>query len=234
MFYCEQLPPAGEILRLHGEEARHASASRRLKAGDTLWLFDGRGGVVRVRLHALHDRGREIETIVVERQQRPPPMPTVHLACALPKGERAGVLLDMATQLGMSSFTPLACERSIVKPKQSTLERLRRVCLEACKQSRRAHLPEIHAPATLAQVSARGGAIWIAHPDGAVVTPLAHTAFKTVTILVGPEGGFTDEEVAQALARGAARLALGATTLRVETAAVTLLGMAMLGAQMPR
>src|SRR5688572_4169822 len=120
-FYCETLPAPGEVARLHGDEARHAAASRRLKAGDMLWLFDGRGAVARARFQALHDRGREVETVVEEKQQLPRPQPEIHLAAALPKGDRAAVLLDMATQLGISAFTPLLCEHGVVKPGDGTL-----------------------------------------------------------------------------------------------------------------
>ncbi len=229
MFYCETLPPTGEIARLRGDEARHATASRRLKVGDVLWLFDGRGLVAQARFQALHDRGREVEAIIEERQHLPPIQPAVHLVCALPKGDRAAVMLDMATQLGMASFTPLLCERSVVKPGDGTLERLRRVCLEACKQSRRAYLPDIRNAATLAEIAARGGVLWIAHPDGDAANQIERVAHEPLTIAIGPEGGFSDDEVAQTVAPGAMRVALGKTILRVETAAVTLLGMTMLG-----
>ncbi len=233
MFYCATLPSTGGIARLHGDEARHAMAARRLQVGDTLWLFDGRGNVARARLQVRHERTQELELVVDQHQRLPPPRPIVHLACALPKGDRAAVMLDMATQLGIASFTPLLCERSVVKPGAGVLERLRRVCLEACKQSRRAWLPEIHPPATMAELDTRGGAVWIAHPDGAPVDQLMSQPQETLTILIGPEGGFTTEEVAQAIADGAIRVALGSAILRVETAAVAILGMAMLGVASP-
>jgi 16S rRNA (uracil1498-N3)-methyltransferase len=230
LFFCESLPPVGAVAQLRGDEARHAAGARRLKPGDTLLLFDGRGTIARARFQALGDRGREVEAVIEEHRQLPRPRPEVHLACALPKGDRAAVMLDMATQLGMASFTPLLCEHSVVKPGEGTLERLRRVCLEACKQSRRAWLPEIYAPATLAQMVARDGIKWIAHPDGKAVAELAMAIQEPVTVLVGPEGGFTTPELEQAVTHGAHHVALGTTILRVETAAVTLVGMAMLQA----
>lgn len=233
LFFCEHLPAIGDMARLHGDEARHASASRRLKAGDALWLFDGRGGMARARFHALQDRDRALEAVIEERRHVEPPQPPVHLACALPKGDRAAVMLDMVTQLGMSSFTPLLCEHSVVKPGDGTLDRLRRVCLEACKQSRRAHLPVIHAPATLAQVLARGDTTWIAHPDGEPAHRLAPPRQTPLTILIGPEGGFSEKEIAEAGQHHATRVALGDNILRVETAAIALVGMVMLGSKTP-
>jgi 16S rRNA (uracil1498-N3)-methyltransferase len=226
MFYCESLPQPGGTVRLHGDEARHASASRRLSVGDTVRLFDGRGGIARGNVRALLDRGREIEISIDEHTQQDAPQPRVHIACALPKGDRASTLIDMATQLGMSSFVPLLCERSVVDPGTGTLERLRRVSLEACKQSRRAHLPRIHEPVKFVEMFARGGTFWMAHPDGETVASTAPIT-QDLTLLVGPEGGFSEDEIAYAARQGARRVTLGTGILRVETAAVALLALTL-------
>jgi 16S rRNA (uracil1498-N3)-methyltransferase len=227
MFYCESLLQPGGTVRLQGDEARHASASRRLGVGDTVRLFDGRGGIAHGKVRALHDRGREIDVSIDEHTQQEAPHLRVHVACALPKGDRASTLIDMATQLGMTSFIPLLCERSVVDPGAGTLERLRRVSLEACKQSRRAYLPQIHEPIKFIEVFARSGTVWIAHPDGepaATATP----ATDELTLLVGPEGGFSEDEIAYAAKKSARRVALGTGILRVETAAVALLALTSL------
>lgn len=157
------------------------------------------------------------------------PQPRVaHLACALPKGDRLGVLLDMAAQLGMTDFTPLSCERSIVKPGSGIRDRWVRICLAACKQSRRAYLPRLHAAASPAQASVAaqtaGHAVWLADPGGAVPRPTANG----VLLLVGPEGGFTDVERNAVIAAGAQCVDLGAAILRVEAAAIALLVAAQL------
>ena len=225
MFYCEQLPPTGELARLSEDETRHASHARRLRSGDVLWLFDGRGNLARATLQ--NDRGRSLEALVIEHRHAPAPQPAIHLACALPKGDRASVLLDMTTQLGVTSFTPLLCERSVVDPGEGTLERLRRVCLEACKQSRRVYLPEIHPPARLADVLGRNGAKWIAHPTGKPLGGFPAVP-QPLTLLIGPEGGFTDEEIGDAERDGAECVALGNTILRIEAAAVALVAALML------
>ena len=159
----------------------------------------------------------------------PPPRPALHLACALPKGDRQQVLLDMATQLGMTQFTPLHCERSVVKPGANSPARWKKICLEACKQSRRLHLPAMESLATVKNVTARavaGGArVWIAHPaeDARALIDAVSLTPGDVTVLVGPEGGFTPEEVNQAIAQGAGFISLGKPILRIETAAVALL-----------
>ena len=236
LFFAEYLPEAGATVTLTGEEAHHAAASRRLHAGDTLWLFDGQGGIARTTLQRAGGRGRELELRVQERRTEPP-LPPIHLACAIPKGDRQQVLLDMATQLGMTHFTPLVCERSVVKPGPGSRSRWRRICLEACKQSRRLHLPAIHEPASpqevATQAASTGFELWIAHPGDPAIPVSTLTAkrdqSRAVAILIGPEGGFTPAEVDAVSAAGGTTLALGRAVLRIETAAVALLAMLRLG-----
>jgi len=231
LFYYDHLADPGAILTLKGDEAHHAAVSRRLHAGDLLWLFDGRGGMARATLLHVTTRGGALELRIEERSTASPPKPAIHLACALPKGDRQSVLLDMATQLGMTQFTPLVCERSVVKPGASHSQRWPRICLEACKQSRRLYLPVINSPATPREVAARAAqkksTAWIAHPSTQAVSVLSainQGSSADVTILVGPEGGFTEEEVRQTIAAGAKPITLGSAILRIETAAVMLLG----------
>ena len=233
LFFAEHFPEAGATVALTGEEARHVAASRRLHPGDTLWLFDGRGGTARATLQRIGARGRELELQVEHRRTEPQPQPPIHLACAIPKGDRQQVLLDMATQLGITEFTPLACERSVVKPGAGNRERWRRICLEACKQSRRLYLPVIHEPASPREVAiqavAAGVDLWIAHPGNRAIPVSALTAnqdqSRGATILIGPEGGFTQQEIDAVSAAGGTAVALGPGILRIETAAVALLAM---------
>ena len=209
LFYSEQLAEPGATLVLAGDEAHHAAAARRLHIGDILWLFDGRGGIARATLLRVAPRGRTLELRVEERRTEPAPRPVIHLACALPKGDRQNTMLDMATQLGMTRFTPLDCERSVVKPGANSVARWGKICLEACKQSRRFHLPVIETASTISDVvkrsAADGSEVWLAHPGAQAVTvaDAVNRIAKDVTILIGPEGGFTEAEIEQAVAAGA-------------------------------
>jgi 16S rRNA (uracil1498-N3)-methyltransferase len=228
LFYSEQLAEPGATLLLTGDEARHAAAARRLHDGDTLWLFDGHGGIARATLRRIAARGRTLELRIEERRSEPPPRPALHLACALPKGDRQQVLLDMATQLGMTRFTPLDCARSVVRSGANSPVRWRKICLEACKQSRRLYLPAIEENSTAPDVARRAVAeasqVWLAHPAAQAVsiTAAINQPANDVTLLVGPEGGFTEAEIEQAVAAGARPLTLGTSILRIETAAVAL------------
>lgn len=226
-FYCPSLNTTDANATLTGDEARHVGGARRLRAGERVTLFNGQGLTAAAELVAIRDRGLTADFRVLDRQQLPRLRPAIHLACALPKGDRLSTLLDMGTQLGMTSFTPLLCEHSVVKPGATLLERGQRICLEACKQSRRAWLPELRPaadPATVAgEATARGARVWIAHPEGPAFPAAAPDDQREQWFLIGPEGGFTATEIAAAETNGARRVGLGEGILRIETAALALL-----------
>lgn len=227
-FFHEAPPAPGERALLAGDEARHAAGSRRLGEGDRLVLFDGRGTVAET-VFAASRRG-EVEVEGLERRLHPPPVRRVVLASALPKGDRLSTMLNMATQLGVGAFRPLDCERGVVRPREVHEQRWRRIAIEACKQSRRPWLPAIDPPARPADLLASLPTIeaeaLFAHPGG---VPLREVRVPDhVLLLVGPEGGFTDEEVHAAAAAGddATLVSLGDSILRIETAAVALVSWA--------
>lgn len=229
LFYSPDLEHAGATLALSPDEARHVAAQR-LRVGDTLMLFDGRGYGAHARIATIGARGREIKVNVAERFGTPAPPARRALYCALPKGERLGTLLDMATQLGMTQFAPLLCTHSVVQPGSNWQVRAQRICIEACKQSRRLHLPALAVPVTLASALADARAatdyIWFAHPGAPTAPNAADIPAAGVAIFIGPEGGFTDSEADAADRAGAVRVDLGPQLLRIETAAIALLAIA--------
>jgi len=226
LFYCAALDDNEVVLT--DDEAHHVGVQR-LRAGDAIAVFDGRGQVARGTVRAIGHR--EVRVTVEQRTHEPRPVPRLALYSAVPKGDRLTVLLDMATQLGMSRFTPINWQRSVAEPGARAHARWQRICLEACKQSRRAWLPEIMPPASLAEAiaSARaaGDRLIAAHPASDAVSVLAlHLAdAPSIALFVGPEGGMTEAEV-EMLRREHARLVhLGPGILRIETAAVALLAL---------
>jgi 16S rRNA (uracil1498-N3)-methyltransferase len=225
LFYCSTIT-ADTNLVLADDEAHHV-AVQRLRPGDGIALFDGRGNVARGVIRTIGRNGVRVE--ISARDHEPNPVPRLDLYCAIPKGDRVAVLLDMATQLGMSRFIPLRLHRGVVQPGERAQERWRRICLEACKQSRRVHLPEIASPVTVAQaaaeVNAAGDRLLVAHRStGSKPMSTANlSGALSVALFVGPEGGWTDEELETLRTRGAYFVRLGAPVLRIETAAVALL-----------
>lgn len=228
LFYHAALAPSGEVV-LAGDEARHVAAQR-LRAGDPIALFDGRGYVARGHVRAV---GRSNVAVEVERgYQEPSPLPHLALYGAVPKGDRVNVLLDMATQLGMSRFTPVRWHRSVVEPSVRAQERWRRICIEACKQSRRVYVPDIAALAPLADAAAQAHSsahrLLVAHPgrDAVAIAAVDLAGAEHIALFVGPEGGMTDEEVEMLRKLEARFVRLGDAVLRIETAAVALISLA--------
>ncbi|HSU73139.1 MAG TPA: RsmE family RNA methyltransferase [Candidatus Binatia bacterium] len=225
-FYTEELPVQNKV-KLTPEQVRHSKALR-LHEGDTIQLFDG--------THEYQARflGTHAE-IVGKSEPNAPKGPKITLAVSWPKGERGDWLVEKVTELGVDTIIPLLTQRSVVDPRASKLERLKKVIINACEQSGRTILPTIEAPQMIRDVLAREfDAILIADKSGKPFTNFwlrEHTeggstaaplSTPAVLLLIGPEGGFTDDEIAAALAANANVISLGATTLRTETAGITL------------
>lgn len=232
-FHHNELPAIGDIASLDADEARHVSGARRLGTGASIVLFDGAGGTARAELVEVSKR--VVTARVLEREERNMPRPALHLASAPPKGERMSTLLSMSTQLGMTSFTPLTCERGIARPSNTSAERWARISREACKQSRRPHVPPIEpasAPIPLAtRLREAGTPVLVPHPGAeSLAERLTESGLRSATsiaLLVGPEGGFTDDEIAGLHDAGGVLCALGEGILRTETACAA--GLALLG-----
>jgi 16S rRNA (uracil1498-N3)-methyltransferase len=228
-FYLAEGFDEDSLITLSGKEAWHALGVRRLDVGYTIRLIDGKGNIAIARVENLE--GRNKASLSVGKVDHVPPQePNIILATAIAKGDRQSTLLDMATQLGISAWQPLQCHRSVSKLGKNSYERWQRICLEACKQSGAAWLPEllpVEKPEVIAKAACAGGReVLLAHPDGESMDVTSNT---DKILMVGPEGGFTDEEVKRIVAAGARKVSLGQNILRIETAAVSLLARLRLG-----
>jgi 16S rRNA (uracil1498-N3)-methyltransferase len=226
-FVVESLPDVGASVALPRDEAKHAFGAKRLGAGDGVTLFDGAGGVADARLTG--ERARDGSPLVTVDARRAATWTgrRVHLASALPKGDRLATLVEMTAQLGVASFVPLRCERSVVSETESRADRIRRIQVEACKQARWPWVPALAAETSVEDLcrqrgvaGAVGAAIVVAHPGGEPLVACAATFGPDVIVCIGPEGGFTEREIALLAAAGATRVSLAASILRIETAAV--------------
>lgn len=233
--FCPELAP-GER-ELSESDARHAFGSRRLRPGDIVELFDGRGRHARGVLltdGGEHFRGGE------NRRRRPggtftvrvgpvyetaPPTRTLTLVVAGCKGPRLQWLVEKCTELGVTRLVFADFARSVVHVGAGHLERLHRKAVEACKQCGRLWLPEmVRAGRVREAVASLGtGRLLVAHTGDRAVSAgrwFSENAGRAATAVIGPEGGLTGQEVAALLAAGGQRISLGAHVLRVETAAV--------------
>ena len=214
------VPPRDGRALLEGDEARHLARVMRARVGDRVTLFDGAGTRWPARVAAL---GRNRVDLVVEAAQvEAEPAATLTLAVALPKGDRQQWMVEKLTELGVTRLVPLVTGHGVALPTAAARERLERAVIEACKQCGRDRAMAIGDPATVAE-AARGAAtgtrLLVADLTGRSLAPVDRVPAATM-VLVGPEGGFTAEETATALAAGAERVSLGRHVLRVETAAL--------------
>ena len=222
-FHASRLPAVGDVVVLDRDEAKHAVGVRRLGSGDGVTIFDGIGGIAQAALTGERDRDGGVLARVgaVNRVERSGV--DVVAGIAPPKGDRWSTALDMLGQLGVSSVVPLITAHGVVDAADINRPRAERILLEACKQSRGAWLPRLASAATLAdfvrQSRADGRTVMLAHPGGVSMTTCEA---PSVAIAIGPEGGFSAQEVESAVAAGAVTVDLGPTILRVETAAVSM------------
>jgi 16S rRNA (uracil1498-N3)-methyltransferase len=221
-FFCPLRARDGRI-RLEGDESRHLSRVRRLGPGAEVEVFDGQGWAARAAVTAVGKAWVDLSVLGELHSDRAAAC-RLTLATAVPKGERFDWLVEKATELGVERLVPIVTERSVVDPRAAKLDRLRRVVIEASKQCGRNRLMVLEKPVAWAlwlelasQVSPR----LVAHPGG--LPPRAWTKVRRggeVVLAIGPEGGFTPDEIAAARGAGWEVASLGATLLRIETAAV--------------
>lgn len=220
-------PPRDGRGILEGDEARHCSRVLRAKLGDVISVFDGRGTEWPARVAGI---SRDAVTLDLGEPRPAEPATPIRLtlAVALPKGERQKWLVEKSTELGVTRLVPLITERGVAEATDAARARLERAAIEACKQCGRNTLMEIAAPATLGELAARHPTSLrlIAHPGGASLgdQPIATPAreIQEIVAAIGPEGGFTPEELHLATAAGFLPVSLGTHILRIETAAIAL------------
>lgn len=263
--------PAGGVVQLDDQDARHAVQVLRLRAGDTIRLFDGQGN--EASCHIVSTGRSSLELQIEKRESISRELPGhLQLIVSLPKGDRQKTLVETLVQLGVHCLTPLSCQRSVAQPTQQAIERLRRSVIESSKQCGRNHLMEIQSPLVLTTidqfppivpsetrndhseaaeqsaplqsvdssqptaltfqvVDSRLGKLnelkLFAHPYGATLSldqafrQSSHDDLLPPTkVLIGPEGGLSQEECQWLIDHGWQQVSLGQRILRIETAAI--------------
>ena len=218
-------PPAEHRALLEGDEARHLTRVLRAKVGDTVSLFDGRGREWPARVASIGRDRVELDTGAPTIDPLPAGVPLT-LAVALPKGDRQKWMVEKLTELGAARLVPLETTRGVAEATAAAHSRLQRAVIEACKQCGRNTLMEIASVRPIHRLLAEastGARAVIAHPGGRPLDEaVASQAATEIIALIGPEGGFTDEELGVADRAGVIRVSLGPHILRVETAAIAM------------
>jgi 16S rRNA (uracil1498-N3)-methyltransferase len=231
-FFVPHIPEEGSRLVLDGDEHRHLARAARVRAGDEIWLFDGRGRRSRGRVEKVgHDR-TEVVLLKVE-EEAAAPRTRIVLAQGLMEAKKLETVLEKAAELGCAGFIPVTSARSLkpsVERADRKLERWRRIVREAAKQCKARLLTEVLPPRTLADLLRSPGAerrLFLSEHGGRplkdIVTAEARKGEPppaSVLLLVGPKGGWTDGEEAELRAAGFEAVSLGRRVLRAETAAV--------------
>ena len=223
--FFSDVPIESDTVELTGSEHQHLTKVLRMNVGEVVMLFDGTGHEFTATIEAV---GRNATTLAItDRELVDRELPfDLTLGVALPKGDRQQWLVEKLVELGVTRLTPLVTRRGVAQPGDKAMQRLQRWIVAASKQSRRNRLLEVTAPQTIEQFFSSSDTMLtrlIAHPGSAsdmptVVSSLPNDA--NIVIAIGPEGGFADEEVVEAVEANATSVDLGKRILRIETAAI--------------
>ncbi len=217
-FFSARDLAAGDTVTLSNDERHHARVVR-VREGEEVEVFDGRGA----GFFGVYE-GETIR-LTTPAPDRESPAP-IHLAMAIIQLEKFEMVLQKATELGVRSIIPMITERVELRPERyrGKQERWRKIVFEAVKQSGRTRIPEVEEPATFEEIIKREGERIIFDAD-VEQRPTANS--QRSTLLIGPEGGFSEAELSAARDAGCAFAQLGPRRLRAETAAIVAAALAV-------
>lgn len=225
-----------EKMVLRGLDAHHATHVLRLKPGDEVIVVDPRGTAARVRLGI--NRLSEIPLTFIEKiDDNSEPSISVYLAQGLAKGDKMDYIVQKAVELGVSKVIPLLAERSVVRydaaKRSNRRERWQKIALEAAKQCNRLIIPEVTDFQDMKMLLSEYGhdfmkiMLYEGEKKEGLKTLLKNCQARAILLLIGPEGGFSSEEVDFCLRHGVSTGSIGPRILRTETAALAALSVVM-------
>lgn len=226
-------------LAIIGKEAYHAIKVKRLTIGENVEVLNGSGLIAKCRVSDISNK-KNLSLEIIESTINPQPHPLISIAAPPPKGPAADYMVNQLSQLGVTNWIPLQTRRTIVKPSENKIEKWQRIAVEAAKQCGRAWIMNIQKPLSLTALmnhnkysnnsdpTTTSDFILVADINGDTpvsllqksLPPLATAQLKQITLLAGPEGGFSDEEYRSIISSGILPICLAPHILRLETAAV--------------
>lgn len=217
VYLCTSL--GGDTVVLDGPEGRHAATVKRTRVGEVVDLVDGRGTRCTGTVTATT---KDTLTVTIQaRTTEPAPSPRTTLVQALAKGDRGELAVELATEVGVDAVIPWTAARSVVRWEgdrgAKALERWRATAREAAKQARRAWFPDVAEPLTTGEITGLPGTVLVLH-EAATVQLTSMELSGDVVLVVGPEGGVSEEELRVLTDAGATAVRLGPTVLRTSTA----------------
>lgn len=221
--YADKELRAGAELALSERAAHHLVRVLRHRVGDPVVLFDGNGREATAEIVSAHRRhGCSVQVIETFEVCRESPL-RIELLPGLSRGEKMDLVIQKAVELGVAAIRPIISQRSEVRPGNSATGRLarwREIVIGACEQSGRAHLPEIHAPVTVEEISSDAPTRLVLNPGAAAQLADSPPVRNEVSIAIGPEGGFSEQDLAMFDSNGFSAVRFGPRILRTETAGI--------------
>lgn len=208
----------GKKITLTPEQQRHLKVLR-LRPGEEIAIFNGKGQEFTLPYSEKVSGRFELEN---ETSKPKEPKTSITIAFAVPKGDRADVLVEKVSELGAVKLVPIICSRSIVHPHEGKIERWRKIAIEACCQSERNIVPTISEPVLfgkLLETIKEYNQALLCHGTGLPIGR-EYKEVQSTLLIVGPEGDFTTAELSAAKEAGCVFVSLAPSTLRVETAAI--------------
>ncbi len=225
-------------IELSGDQAHHVANVMRAGVGDALTLFDASGNEYQTEITSKSKKRVTVKKLSSSRPERKLQR-SITMVVALPKGDRQKFLIEKLVELGVQRLIPLNTSRSVAQVNEKVMGRLNKQIIEATKQCRRSYLMEVlpAVPVTEAAAMAANDAttsFFVAHPynDQKLVSVKQRLAeSESIVWLIGPEGGFSDDEFTQLKDVGWSPVSFGEIILRVETAAITAAAISGMGAE---
>lgn len=227
------------MITLSGSDLKHLAQVLRLRAGDVIQVFDGSGAEYDARLVDLGKREAHAE-IIETRAADTEPRVRLTLFQGLPKAEKMDLIIQKTVELGVSMIVPVVTQRSVVRPDENKwdrrLERWNRIAAEAAKQCRRAVVPKVAAPVSLREaldVSGNAAAALVLYENEQkkclkeLLKCYNINKIGDIALFIGPEGGFSKEEIDEMTGFGVSAAGLGRRILRTETAAISAVSIIM-------
>ncbi len=225
-FYVSSSHISNNIATITGSEHHHLRNVLRTRQGETVRIIDGKGNVYTAQLLETHNEAR-----ILSHEFHAVISPKLTLFQALPKNDKMELILQKTTELGVTQIVPLHSEYALQKPSQNRYERWHRVLISATKQSERAWLPELcnaqEFDGSLSQLDRFSRCLLLTpHRDQELQVQHIQTVLRetsrpaSIALFVGPEGGFSDQEITRAIESGCTLVTIGRNILRTETAAI--------------
>lgn len=222
--YTEQLLQLNQTVTLESNAAHHLYTVLRLKTGCHIRLFNGQPQEYTGKIIYINHHSATIELTAIPYIE-PDPILDLHLILGLSKGERMDIALQKATELGVTRISPLLAAHSVIKleatRRVSRYQHWQQIIIAACEQSGRCRIPKLDAPQIFTvclEESVHNDRRLMLHPLGTATLNTIAPPTSGISLLIGPEGGFTELELQQAQSNGFILLHLGPRILRAETA----------------